>query len=79
MLEEAADKLECGQTHGLIGSGLGVCITEAHIAFLKLEDTGICNRCTEDIGCEIANAAGGRVYGLGVNVPILLPEILGEL
>ena len=58
VLKETANELECGKAHDFAGSGLGVGITKAHIALVDLDDAGVCNRGAEDVGCEIANAAG---------------------
>ncbi len=78
VLEEAADELECGKAHDFADSRLGVGITKAHIVLADLDDTGVRDRGAEDIGCEIANAAGGCSYGLAVNVPVLLPELVRD-
>ena len=79
VLEEAANELECGKAHDLGGCGLGVGITKTLIALADLDDAGVRDRGAEDGRGEITNATGAGAYGLGVNVPVLLPELLVDL
>ena len=50
MLKESANELECSKAHGFRGSTLGVVVAKAHIAVFDLDDPGVRDCCTEDVG-----------------------------
>ncbi len=78
-LQEPSDELQ-----GIDGEGAGAStgvflIGEAHLPVVDLEDALIGDGDLEHVRGQIVDRGLGAGYGLGVDVPVLRPECVGQL
>lgn len=58
---------------------MGIPILEGYLPVFEFEDMVVAERDAEDIGSEVLEGLLSGSYGLGVDDPVLLPHLLGDV
>jgi len=79
MLEEAADKLDGIESENSRSLAVRLTVANEHGAVLEGNDARVGDGDFEDVRSEVFQSRFTRVNGLGVDVPVDLPERGGKL
>lgn len=79
MLQEAVHKLHHIEGCGAHPARSLFTVLEKDTAFFDLDDSGVGDGDPEDVRGQVLDAVLLSGYGLGVDVPVLLPDVLRDL
>lgn len=79
MLEKAPDELQGVEPQGTQAVASGLPVAEENLIVLDLDDAAVRDRHPEDVGGEIFDRSLRAAHGLGVDVPLNLPKLGGDL
>jgi len=74
VLEESPDELHGVECHGPPTVAFGLTVAEEHLVVLDLDDSGVGNGNPEDVGGEVLEGGSGFSHGLGMDIPVDLPD-----
>ena len=79
VLKEATDELQGIECQGALAVAARLFVAKEDRAVLDLDDAAVGDRHPKDVGGEVLDRGLGAADGLGVDVPVGVPDLAGNL